>query len=76
MSNKKQFICSKKQIETILFLNFNDRMLFYKNLPIQKQIIFCNCVQHIINNVNQNEIDEHIINLINNMENDNTWIIN
>ena len=50
---KNNYTYSKKQMETILFSNFHDRMLFYKKLTIQKQVIFCNCVQHIINNVNQ-----------------------
>ena len=66
---KTNFIMPKHQIEAILFYNFKDKMLFYKKLPIQKQIIFCNCVQHIIHNSTQDEMDTNIINLINSTEN-------
>ena len=62
----------KHQIEAILFDNFKNKMLFYKKLSIQKQIIFCDCVQHIINNSTQDEMDAKIINLINSTENENT----
>ena len=44
-------------------------MLFYNLLSNEKQIIFCNCVQHIIMNTDRNEIIERLSNFIENSTN-------
>ena len=60
---------SKKEIESILFLSLHDHMLFYNLLSNEKQIIFCNCVQHIIMNTDRNEIIERLSKFIENSTN-------
>ena len=44
-------------------------MLFYNFLAQEKQIIFCNCVQHIIMNTDHNEIIERFSKFIENAQN-------
>ena len=60
---------SKKEIESILFTTLHDHMLFYNLLSNEKQIIFCNCVQHIIMNTDRNEIIERLSKVIENFTN-------
>ena len=60
---------SKKEIESILFTTLHDHMLFYNLLSNEKQIIFCNCVQHIIMNTDRNEIIERLSKFIENSTN-------
>ena len=45
---------SKKEIESILFSTLHHHMSFYNLLSNEKQIIFCNCVQHIRMNTDRN----------------------
>ena len=60
---------SKKEIESMLFATLHDRMLFYNLLSTEKQIIFCNCVQHIIINTDRNEISVRLSKFIGNATN-------
>ena len=60
---------SKKEIETMLFATMHDEISFYHFLPIEKQIIFCNCVQHIIVNTDEKEKIERLSNSIENSRN-------
>ena len=47
----------------------HDKISFYNFLPIEKQIIFCNCVQHIIVNTDEKEKIERLSNFIENSRN-------